>query len=117
MGRLLYLTHTRPDISFYVQHLSKFISKPLTHHFNAATTIHRYLKSSPGKDISYSIITPIKLHGYADSDLARCPDSKKSITSYRVFLGPSLISWKYKKQNTISRSSTDTKYQTRHSSL
>lgn len=87
--------------------LFMFIFKHLTPHFNAATTIHRHLKSSPGKDIFYSNIAPIKLHGYADSDLARCLDSKKSITSYRVSLGPSLISWKSKKQNTVSRSSTD----------
>ena len=32
IGRLLYLTNTRPDISFIVQQLSQFISSPREQH-------------------------------------------------------------------------------------
>jgi hypothetical protein len=56
IGRLLYLTHTRPDISFSVQHLSQFVSKPLVPHYNAAMGILKYLKSAPANGIFYLLL-------------------------------------------------------------
>ncbi|XP_050919492.1 uncharacterized mitochondrial protein AtMg00810-like [Lathyrus oleraceus] len=110
IGRLIYLTNTRPDISFAVQHLSQFVSKPLVPHYQAATKILRFLKSSPAKGIFLSASSPLKLCAFADSDWARCPTTRKSITGFCVVLGNSLLCWKSKKQNTVSRSSTEAEY-------
>ena len=68
IGRLLYLTNTRPDISYSVQHLSQYLSNPLVPHFDDAHRVLRYLKSSPAKGLFVSASSPLKLHGFAYSD-------------------------------------------------
>lgn len=50
-GGLLYLTHTRPDIAYGVQHLSQFLYRPKKSHYEAALRILRYIKKDPGQGI------------------------------------------------------------------
>ncbi|GKC89966.1 ribonuclease H-like domain-containing protein [Tanacetum coccineum] len=49
IGKLIYLTHTRPDISYSVHCLSQFMHKPLRSHLKIDLKVLRYLKSNPGK--------------------------------------------------------------------
>ncbi|WVZ04925.1 hypothetical protein V8G54_018271 [Vigna mungo] len=110
IGRLLYLTNTRPDISFAVQQLSQFLSNPSTDRQQAASRILRYLKGSPGKGIFFPSNNIIQLKGFNNSDWAGCIDTRRSITGYSIYLGSSLISWKSKKQATVSKSSSEVEY-------
>lgn len=110
IGRLIYLTNSRPDISYVVHHLSQYVAKPLAPHYQAATRILRYLKSALAKGVFFSAASSLKLYGFADSDWARCPETRKSITGFCVIFGSSLICWKSKKQNNVSRSSTKAEY-------
>ncbi|CAN1785707.1 Retrovirus-related Pol polyprotein from transposon TNT 1-94 [Linum perenne] len=110
VGKLIYLTNTRPDISFAVQQVSQYMAKPTNAHYKAVTRILRYLKGAPSSGIMLSASSTLQLQAYSDSDWAACPDSRRSITGYCVFLGNSPISWKSKKQTTISRSSCEAEY-------
>ncbi|KAI5337531.1 hypothetical protein L3X38_016802 [Prunus dulcis] len=111
VGALQYLTFTRPDISYAVQHVSQFMGSPTDVHFEAVKRILRYLKGTlrSGLPIHLSPV-PSLLVAYSDADWAGCPDTRRSTTGYCVFLGKTLISWSAKKQRTVSRSSADAEY-------
>lgn len=48
IGRLLYLDMTRPNISFFVKHLSHFMHAPEKSHYDAALHVVRYIKNQHG---------------------------------------------------------------------
>jgi hypothetical protein len=110
IGKLLYLTNTRPDIAYATQQLSQFLHKPTVTHFNAACRVIRYLKNSPGRGLLFSRHSDIQILGFSDADWAGCLDTRRSTSGHCFFLGTSLISWKAKKQITISRSSSEAEY-------
>lgn len=110
VGRLIYLTITRPDITYPVHILSEFMQDPRQGHWDAAICLLRYLKSSPGQGLLLPSSNDLNLHVYCDSDWASCPMMRRSITGYLVMLGSAPISWKTKKQPTVSRSSTEAGY-------
>ncbi|KAL5560490.1 hypothetical protein UlMin_036701 [Ulmus minor] len=83
--------------------------------------ILQYVKSSPGlglffpsnseaqlkayAEAEFPGIEEVQLKAFADAYWASCPDTRRSISGFCVFLGNFLVSWKAKKQQTISRSS------------
>lgn len=110
VGRLIYLTLTRPEISFDVHVLSQFMHAPKQSHFKAAMKVLKYHKGNPSRGIGFFKNNEIKLRVFCNSDWASCCMTKKSVTGYCALLGNSLISFKSKKQGTVSRSSTKAEY-------
>lgn len=110
IGRLIYLTITRPNICYVVQHLSQFMHSPKQSHMDAAIRVVKYLKCSPGLGILLTAQNSMSLLAYCDSDWASCPMSRRSLTYFCIKLGDSLLSWRTKKQNTVSRSSAEAEY-------
>ncbi|KAK2361432.1 putative mitochondrial protein [Trifolium repens] len=110
IGKLLYLTNTRPDIAYATQQLSQFLHKPTMTHYKAACRVIRYLKHNPGRGLIFHRNSDTQLLGYSDADWAGCLDTRRSTSGYCFFLGSSLISWKAKKQLTVSKSSSEAEY-------
>nr|XP_043639363.1 uncharacterized mitochondrial protein AtMg00810-like [Erigeron canadensis] len=110
IGKLNFLTHTRPNLSFTVQTLSQFMQNPQQIHLDGVHHLLRYLKGTSGQGILLNGSTNMSLHVYSDSDWAACPISHRSVTGYVILFGGSPISWKSKKQYTISRSSPEAEY-------
>ncbi|XP_059281293.1 uncharacterized mitochondrial protein AtMg00810-like [Lycium ferocissimum] len=110
IGKLLYLTLTRPDICYGVQTLSQFMQRPKKSHMEAGLRIVRYIKNQPGLGILLSNRKSEHMQAYCDADWGACPNTRKSVTGFLVKHGDSLISWKSKKQSTVSRSSAESEY-------
>lgn len=51
VGRLIYMTITRPDLSYSVHVLSQFMNTPRFDHMRAVFRVLRYLKQSPGQGL------------------------------------------------------------------
>lgn len=86
------------------------MQEPRQGHWEAAMRVLRYLKSTPGQGIVLPKENDLKLVAYCDSDWAACPLTRRSISGYLVKLGNAPISWKTKKQMTVSRSSSEAEY-------
>nr|XP_016453028.1 PREDICTED: uncharacterized mitochondrial protein AtMg00810-like [Nicotiana tabacum] len=110
IGKLLYLTITRPDISFDVQVLSQFMQNPKQSYLDAALRVVGYIKGSPGLGILLKKGEANNLTVFCDSDWAAFPNTRRSTTGYIIKLGDSLLSWKSKKQQTISKNSAEIEY-------
>nr|XP_016470084.1 PREDICTED: uncharacterized mitochondrial protein AtMg00810-like [Nicotiana tabacum] len=110
VGKLNFLTHTQPDISFAIRHLSQFLQTPHVPHMQVALHLLRYLKGTSEFGLFFSHSPDLALRAYCDSDWASCADSRRPITGFCVFLGDYLVSWKSKKQLVVSLSSVEAKY-------
>ncbi|XP_075101828.1 secreted RxLR effector protein 161-like [Nicotiana tabacum] len=110
VSRLLYLTMIRPDIIFVVKVLSQYMHALKQSHLEAAMRVVRYIKNAPGLGLIVPTDNTLKIAAYCDSDWRACVETRKSITGYAIKFGDALISWKSKKQETMSRSSAEAEF-------
>ena len=110
VGKLNYLTLTRPDISYAMSVVSQFLESPRTQHWTVVLRILRYLKGSPGQGLLYQNHGHMKIQGYTDADWAGSAYDRRSTTGYCIFVGGNLISWKSKKQKVVALSSAEAEY-------
>ena len=110
VGKLLFLTKTRPDIAHAVGVVSRFMQNPQLAHLQAAKHILRYIRRHPDLGLSYQQGEENRLNGYTDADYGQDIDDRASVGAYIFFLGNSPISWMSKKQSSTSRSSCESEY-------
>jgi Reverse transcriptase (RNA-dependent DNA polymerase)/Integrase core domain len=112
VGSLRYLLHTRPDLTYSVGIVSKFMESPRSEHMAAVKQILRYIKGSISLGCVYKRCSDseLKLVGFSDSDLAGNLDDRKSTTGVLFFLGGNIISWFSRKQKVVALSSCEAEY-------
>jgi hypothetical protein len=109
-GALQYLTFTRPDIAYAVQQICLFMHDPREPHLVLVKRVLRYIKGTLDYGLHIHRSPSADLVAYSDADWAGCPETRRSTSSYAVFLGENLISWSSKRQSTVSRSSAEAEY-------
>ncbi|CAL8169299.1 unnamed protein product [Prunus armeniaca] len=110
IGSLLYLTASRPDISFSVGVCARFQSDPNESHLFAVKRIIKYVSETIEFGLWYTYDTCVNLVGYSDADWAGCSDDRKSTSGGVFYVGNNLVSWHSKKQNSVSLSTAEAEY-------
>ncbi|CAL9017645.1 unnamed protein product [Prunus brigantina] len=110
VGKLIYLSHTRPDIAYAVSVVSQFMHSPSEDHMGAVMRILRYLKVTPGKGLMFCKYGHTDVEGYTDADWAGSVTDRRSTSGYFTFVGGNLVTWRSKKQKVVSRSSAEAEY-------
>ncbi|PNX70323.1 gag-pol polyprotein, partial [Trifolium pratense] len=110
IGSLLYLTASRPDITFAVGVCARYQAEPKMSHLTQVKRILKYVNATSDYGIMYSHTNNARLMGYCDADWAGCADDRKSTSGGCFYLGENLISWFSKKQNCVSLSTAEAEY-------
>ncbi|GJR24730.1 ribonuclease H-like domain-containing protein [Tanacetum coccineum] len=109
-GSLQYLTFTRLDISYVVQQICLYMHDPQEPHFLALKRILRYVRGTLDHGLQLFSSSTTSLVAYSDADWAGYPTTRRSTSGYYVFLNNNLLSWSFKRQSTLSRSSAEAEY-------
>ena len=110
VGKLIYLSHTRPDISYAVGIVSQFMHNPNEEHLKVALSIVKYLKNSPEMGLLFTKSETMEVEIYTDADWASSSLDRRSISGYCSFLGGNLVTLRSKKQSVVVRSSAEAEF-------
>ncbi|XP_020552911.1 uncharacterized protein LOC110012699 [Sesamum indicum] len=83
---------TRLDASYAVQHLSLFLQWPCQAHWDAAVHLVKYLKSCHSTRLFFSFNNVSRLTAFFDADWAGCPETRRSLTGFCIFLNNAPVS-------------------------
>ena len=92
VGHLIYLTNTRPDLTFAVSMVSQFMHSLRTCHLDAVYHILWYLKTCPDLGLFYKSKTQSSLSFYTDTDYARSKSGRHSTFGFCTFHGSHFVS-------------------------
>nr|GEX64416.1 ribonuclease H-like domain, reverse transcriptase, RNA-dependent DNA polymerase [Tanacetum cinerariifolium] len=107
---LRYLLHTRPDLSYSVGLLSRFMQEPKEQHMKAIRQVIRYVKGTKDYRITYKHNGGNKIQGFSDSSYGVNTQKGKGTTGIIFYYGESSISWSTQKQATVALSSCESEF-------
>ena len=110
VGKLIYLTVTRPDIAYVVSVLSQFMQAPRAVHLDGVYRVLAYIKRALDKGLLYRRHGHLHVEAYFDAGYAGDKADHKSRGGYATYVGGNLITWRSQKQSVVSRSSTESEY-------
>nr|GEY40404.1 retrovirus-related Pol polyprotein from transposon TNT 1-94 [Tanacetum cinerariifolium] len=76
VGTLIYLTTSRPDLTFVVCMCARYQEKPTKKHLHAVKRIFKYLRGIVNRGLWYLKDYSIALTAYADANHAGCQDTR-----------------------------------------
>lgn len=110
VGKLLYLTHTRPALVHVINLWSRHMAQLMKFQFGAAKDVLMYVTENYDFWIHYNSKVECVLEGYCDSDWSGSTQDKKNTSSFVFNLGSGAICWASKKHETVALSFTEAEY-------
>lgn len=111
IGCFRYLLHTRPDLSYCIGVLSRYMANPKESHGVAIKQCLRYLQGTTSFGLTFGRSKErTKLVGYSDSSYNTDLDDGRSVTGHIFYLGDSPITWSSQKQDTVALSSCEAEF-------
>nr|GEX52821.1 ribonuclease H-like domain, reverse transcriptase, RNA-dependent DNA polymerase [Tanacetum cinerariifolium] len=110
IGCLRYLLHTRPDLSYSVILLSRFMQEPREKHMKAIRQVLRYVKGTKDYGITYKHNGGNKIHGFSDSSYGVNTQEGNGTTGIIFYCEESPMSWSTQKQATVALSSCESEF-------
>ena len=104
VGALMYLAvHTRPDMAYTVNLLTRFDIRPTYGAYQAALHTLMYLDNTVKHGIVFPNLTDEEsLRAYSDADWAGDLDTSRSTTGYIVYLWGAPVAWQSRLQSTVA---------------
>ncbi|GKB98291.1 retrotransposon protein, putative, ty1-copia subclass [Tanacetum coccineum] len=112
-GRLMYLmVCTRPDITYTISVVSRYLAYPGKNHLEAIKWILKYLRDTANVGLAYGTDhgNHVNVTGFVDSNYFKDPDKDRSITGYTFLVHGCVVSWKATLQYVVALSTTKTEY-------
>ncbi len=105
VGSLMYLsTSSRADMAFATGYLARYLSAPSELHMQLLNHLCRYLKATRHKKMTLGgTRSALNLEGWVDSDFANEAERRRSTYGYVFKAGNSVISWKSKRNSTVTK--------------
>ncbi|XP_023752689.1 uncharacterized mitochondrial protein AtMg00810-like [Lactuca sativa] len=111
VGALRHLTHTRPDLSFLVGVVSRFMEKPTIKHLQVVKGILRYIKGTLNYGLTYTRSEGrVTLIRYSDSDFGKDMNDVKSTGGTAFYMNGNLVTWGSQKQRSVALSSCEAEF-------
>ena len=93
VGSLLYLTHTRSDLSYFVSVVEIPMQQPHEIHWRATKIILHYVHGTKNFKVHYTASSSLQLVGFSDSDWVGDPTERKSTLGFVFIFDECPILW------------------------
>ncbi|GKA92453.1 hypothetical protein Tco_0814378 [Tanacetum coccineum] len=110
VSTLMYLTASRPDLTFAVCMCARCQAKPTEKHLHVVKRIFKYLQGTINRGLWYPKDSSIALTAYTDANHVGCQDTRRSTSRSMQLLGDRLVSWSSKRQKSVAISSREAEY-------
>jgi hypothetical protein len=100
---------SRPDLSYAMSLVSRYMANPGKEHWKAVHWIFRYLRGTSKACLKFGR-TGKGLVGYVDLDYATDFDKRRYLTGYVFTVGDCVVSWRATLQSFVVQSTTEAEY-------